>query len=248
MKVFVGTSGWQYSHWKGKFYPQNLKPENFLAFYSKHFPSVEVNSSFYHFIRKETFEKWREKISDKNFVFALKLHRLFTHLRKLKLKKEDEKLLEEFLKKASFLKENLGPFLIQFPPSFKNKERFWNFIKLFKKISKKIFKKMPRIALEVRNQGLINEEIFELFKKEKVAFVISDSLQWPTKIVKTTDFVYVRFHGKPELFISPYSREELKKYAMEIKRLKPRFLYAYFNNDARGYAIDNAKEFKELLA
>jgi uncharacterized protein YecE (DUF72 family) len=90
MKVFVGTSGWQYSHWKGKFYPQNLKPENFLAFYSKHFPSVKINSSFYHFIRKGTFEKWREKISDKNFVFALKLYRLFTHLRKLKLKKEDE--------------------------------------------------------------------------------------------------------------------------------------------------------------
>lgn len=248
MKVFVGTSGWQYSHWKEKFYPQNLKSEDFLIFYSKNFPTVEINCSFYHFVKKETFEKWQKKIFDKNFVFALKLHRLFTHIRKLKLRKEDERLLKEFLRNSSFLRKNLGPFLIQLPPGFKNKKRLKDFIGFFKKISREIFKKTPKIALEVRNQNLINEQIFELLKKEKIAFVISDSAQWPTRIVKTTDFVYLRFHGKPYLFASSYSKEELKKYAIEIKKLKPKIIYAYFNNDAQGYAIENAKAFKKLLS
>ena len=247
MKIFVGTSGWQYLHWKEKFYPKSLKPEDFLSFYSQHFSSVEINSSFYHFVKKETFEKWRTKVVNKKFIFALKLHRLFTHIRKLNIKKEDEKLLEEFLKNSALLRENLGPFLIQLPPTFKDKEKIKIFIKIFKKISKKIFKKIPKIALEPRHKNLINDNFFAFLKKEKIAFVISDSSRWPTKIVKTANFVYLRFHGKPQLFVSSYSREELKKYAIEIKKLKPKIIYAYFNNDARGYAVDNAKMFSELL-
>jgi uncharacterized protein YecE (DUF72 family) len=247
MKIYIGTSGWQYYHWKEKFYPSNLKSSDFLSFYSKNFNTVEINTSFYHFTKKETFTKW-QKLVPKNFIFAVKLHRLFTHLRKLNLKKDDEELLKNFLENASALKNNLGPILIQLPPSFKNKETLEKFIKKFKNITEKVFKKLPKIAIEFRNKNLLNKDIYRILKKEKIIFVISDSPRWQTDIVKTTDEVYVRFHGKPKLFASKYSKEELKRYATLIKSLKPKILYAYFNNDFEGYAVENAREFLKILS
>ncbi|GIW66971.1 MAG: hypothetical protein KatS3mg095_0869 [Candidatus Parcubacteria bacterium] len=297
MRVYIGTSGWQYHDWKNKFYPENLPSKDFLKFYSKHFKTVEINTSFYHLTKKSTFEKWYQE-SNKSFLFSVKLYRLFTHLRKLKLKKEDEKILKTFCENVSALKEKLGPILIQLPPSFKNKEALEKFIKTFKKIFKRELMRIlnhegfrtmnrtpfwfmasrelvrtnisfssqksasslrksesslrrsawnPLIAVEIRNKNLLNQDVYNFFKKEKIIFVISDSPRWPTEIIKTTDTVYVRFHGKPILFASKYSTQELKGYAEKIKTLKPKILFAYFNNDAEGYAVDNALEFKKFF-
>jgi uncharacterized protein YecE (DUF72 family) len=157
MKLYIGTSGWQYYHWKGKFYPEDLPSKDFLKFYSKYFNTVEVNTSFYHFTKKSTFEKWVTQINtdferintDKNyqrinsdskriktdkddphksvsnphksadFLFSIKLHRLFTHFRKLKLNKDDKRILKETIESYKVLGKNLGPILIQLPPSLK---------------------------------------------------------------------------------------------------------------------------------
>lgn len=241
MKVFIGTSGWQYYHWKEKFYPENLKGKDFLGFYSKYFNTVEVNTSFYHFTKKDTFQKWRKEVKSKTFLFALKLHRFFTHFRKLKLNDEDKKLLKETISNYKILKNNLGPILIQLPPSLKkNLELLSDFLKNFKN-------EEIKIAIEFRHQSWLDKEVYSFLKKKKIAFVISDSPHWPTEFIKTTDFVYVRFHGKPQLFASKYSKEELKKYAERIKNLTPKTLFVYFNNDAKGYAIDNAREFKSII-
>ncbi|GIW66657.1 MAG: hypothetical protein KatS3mg095_0555 [Candidatus Parcubacteria bacterium] len=310
MKIYIGTSGWQYWHWKGKFYPKDLANKDFLRFYSKYFNSVEINTSFYHLTKKTTFEKWIDEIANlcepktnlrelktnlyesgsrakhparprielcsgsgpnadlrrknnNDFLFAVKFYRLFTHLKKLNLKKEDEKTLKTFLENVSALKEKLGPILIQLPPSFKNKEALEKFIKKFKNIYRelsrtkrelsqtvynlRLIKNYPLIAVEIRNKNLLNKDVYNFLKKEKIIFVISDSPRWPTEFVKTTDVVYVRFHGKPILFGSKYSKRELKEYVVKIKKLKPKVLFAYFNNDAEGYAIDNALEFKNLV-
>lgn len=247
MKIYIGTSGWQYHHWQGKFYPPKLVSKDFLKFYSQHFKTVEINTSFYHLTKKSTFAKWYRQ-TKKNFIFSVKLYRLFTHLRKLNLKKDDEKILKNFLDNISALKEKLGPILIQLPPSFKNESLLKKFIKLFKKLAKTVFKKAPLIALEIRNRHLLNQNIYRFLKKEKVIFVISDSPHWPTAIIKTTNIVYLRFHGKPIIFTSFYSYQELKKYAQKVKRLKPKVLFAYFNNDVQGFAIQNAFEFLSLFA
>jgi uncharacterized protein YecE (DUF72 family) len=157
MKLYIGTSGWQYSHWRGKFYPEDLPSKDFLKFYSKYFNTVEVNTSFYHFTKKSTFEKWVTQINtdferintDKNyqrinsdskriktdkddphksvsnphksadFLFSIKLHRFFTHFRKLKLNKDDKRILKETIESYKVLGKNLGPILIQLPPSLK---------------------------------------------------------------------------------------------------------------------------------
>jgi uncharacterized protein YecE (DUF72 family) len=238
MKIYIGTSGWQYYHWKGKFYPEDLSSKDFLKFYSKYFNTVEVNTSFYHFTKKSTFEKWQKELN-KNFLFSIKLHRLFTHFRKLKLKKDDKRILKETIETYKVLGKNLGPILIQLPPSLKkNLKVLEKFLKNFKNL---------KLAIEFRHKSWLDKETYNFLKKKKVAFVISDSPRWPTDIVKTSDFVYVRFHGKPKIFASKYEKEELQRYAKEIKKLKPKILFAYFNNDAEGYAVEDALEFQKLF-
>ncbi len=245
MKIFIGTSGWQYYHWYQKFYPKELKSKDFLTFYSKKFNCVEVNTSFYHFTKKETFEKWKDQVP-KNFLFAVKLNRLFTHLRKLKLKREDKKLLENFFESVKVLGEKLGPILVQLPPSFKDEKSLKNFVKILKETSKKFFKKIL-FALEIRNKNLLNQKIFDFLKKEKMIFVISDSPRWETAFVKTAPQIYVRFHGKPKLFVSPYGKKNLKTLVKKILKLKPKVLFAFFNNDAQGHAIEDAILLKKIL-
>ena len=262
MKIYTGTSGWQYYHWKVKFYPENLPSKDFLRFYSKYFNTVEINTSFYNFTKKSTFEKWVTQINtyferintDKdnphkslsnphksvNFLFSIKLNRLFTHFRKLKLNKDDKRILKETIESYKVLGKNLGPILIQLPPSLKKDLKVLEkFLKNFKNL---------KLAIEFRHKSWLDKETYNFLKKKKIAFVISDSPRWSTDIVKTTDFVYIRFHGKPHLFASKYEKEELQRYAREIKKLKPKILFAYFNNDAEGYAIEDALEFKKILS
>ncbi len=281
MKIYIGTSGWQYYHWYNKFYPENLKSKDFLSFYSQHFKTVEVNTSFYHFTKRSTFEKWLKEVPD-DFLFSIKLHRLFTHFRRLKLKtrintdktrinadkmrmgadekvKDDLTLLKETIESYKVLGKNLGVILIQLPPGLrKDTNLLKNFLKILKNVSSQRFavnenkvrislRKFPRFAIEFRHKSWLDKEVYKILKQNKIAFVISDSPRWPTEIVKTTDFVYARFHGKPKLFASKYSKEELKDYAEKIKKLKPKTLFAYFNNDFEGYAVENAKGFKEYF-
>jgi uncharacterized protein YecE (DUF72 family) len=238
MKIYIGTSGWQYYHWKVKFYPENLPSKDFLRFYSKYFNTVEINTSFYHFTKKSTFEKWKKEVN-RNFLFSIKLNRLFTHFRKLKLNKDDKRILKETIESYKVLGKNLGPILIQLPPSLKkNLKILERFLKNFENL---------KLAIEFRHKSWLDKETYNFLKKKKVAFVISDSPRWPTDIVKTCDFVYIRFHGKPHLFASKYEKEELQRYAKEIKKLKPKTLFAYFNNDAEGYAVEDALEFQKLF-
>jgi uncharacterized protein YecE (DUF72 family) len=291
MKIYIGTSGWQYYHWKGKFYPEDLPSKDFLKFYSKYFNTVEVNTSFYHFTKKSTFEKWITQINtdfelintDKDnphksvsnprksagFLLSVKLNRFFTHFRKLKLNKDDKRILKETIETYKVLGKNLGPILIQLPPSLKKDlEVLEKFLKNFNYPNKqpnqlpessdrifghnsgKVFGQDSsnlKLAIEFRHKSWLDKETYNFLKKKNVAFVISDSPRWPTDIVKTADFVYIRFHGKPKIFASKYEKKELQRYAKEIKKLKPKILFAYFNNDAEGYAVEDALEFQKLF-
>lgn len=246
-KIFIGTSGWLYSHWEGKFYPPRLTNEKKLQYFSEHFSTVEVNSSFYHFPRKSTYQKWWAN-SFKNFLFAIKVNRTITHLKRLKGIK---KIWEEFLENALLLKEKLGPFLFQFPASFsfndENLERLKNLFEILAEDRKK--HQNLRFAFEFRHPSWLEKKIYQLLEKFQMAWVIADSPSWPKAEVITTNFVYLRFHGSKVLFASSYSQKELKNYAQKIKNWagKGKDVYAYFNNDAWGYALDNARDLLKFL-
>lgn len=241
-KIFIGTSGWIYSHWEGIFYPGKLSSNDKLVFYSKHFNTAEINYSFYHLPRKTTFQNWY-RITPKDFIFSVKASRFITHIKRLNGVEEP---LKNFIENAKELKEKLGPILFQFPFSFKagkkEIERFKKFLDLLKKF-KFLF------AFEFRHESWFIEKIYNLLKKYNFALVIADSSRYPKAEISTANFVYFRFHGPTSLFSSKYSKEQLKNFAQLIRKFlkQEKDIFCYFNNDFSGYAIENAKELIRLL-
>jgi uncharacterized protein YecE (DUF72 family) len=116
-KLFVGTSGYAYKEWKGSFYPEKLSDKAMLSFYAKHFPTVEINYSFYRMPTESALQKWATEVPP-GFRFALKANQRITHIQRLR---NCEESLKRFLEVASVLIEgdHLGPILVQLPPNFK---------------------------------------------------------------------------------------------------------------------------------
>jgi uncharacterized protein YecE (DUF72 family) len=245
-KLFIGTSGWIYSHWEKVFYPENLSAKDKLKYYSSFFKTVEINYSFYHLPRPTTYQKWYLE-TPADFIFSVKASRFITHIKRLKGVKKPWK---QFIENALYLKEKLGPILFQFPPSFQvteeNLKRLEDFLIQINHLTIKPFNNL-RFAFEFRHKSWCDEKIYDLLKKYNVAWVIADSPSYPKVEVITTDFVYMRMHGSKILFASKYTKKELKDLAQKIKKwLKNHDVYCYFNNDAYGYAIENAKELLRL--
>ena len=255
-RIYIGTSGWAYIHWKKTFYPRGLSPSNFLEFYSRQFNTTEINYSFYHLPKPTTFQKWHQQ-TPKGFVFSVKASRFITHIKRLK---NVEEAWSQFIENALNLKEKLGPILFQFPPSFKadreNIQRLKEFLKLLANHS------LPtthyslstthyplKYAFEFRHKTWIDKKVFDLLKKYNAAWVIADSSCYPKSETTTADFVYIRMHGPGALFASKYSKQDLKKLAQKIAEYKKqgKDVFVYFNNDFYGYAIDNAKELMNLV-
>lgn len=250
-KIYIGTSGWAYKHWQEVFYPEDLKSQEMLSFYSQYFQTVEINSSFYHLPRKTTFNNWQEKVPD-NFLFAVKVWRRITHLKKLKDIKED---LEVFFERVTALGEKLGPLLFQFPPSFQatkiNVERLEKLIQSVYKYPWPSLCKFTKrhYALEFRHPSWFSELIYSILKKYNFALCWADTPNYPYKEVITADYVYIRLHGHEQLYASKYTKKQLSDYAKKIRKIanEGKTVYVYFDNDAYGYAIQNALELKEML-
>jgi len=236
-KLYIGTSGWVYSHWQGIFYPKGLPSKDKLKYFSKHFKTTEINYSFYHLPRSSTYQNWYSQTPE-DFLFSVKASRFITHIKRLKGVKTAWKT---FLENTLHLKEKLGPILFQFPPSFKatkeNIKRLEDFLRL-------ITKNKLHCAFEFRHKTWYEKKVYKLLKKHKVALVVADSPRYPRADVVTANFVYIRMHGSKVMFSSSYTKKELKDLSQAIRKwLKQRKdVFVYFNNDAYGYAIKNAKE------
>ncbi|MBM4402274.1 MAG: DUF72 domain-containing protein [Candidatus Cloacimonetes bacterium] len=245
-KLFIGTSGWSYDHWQGRFYPPDLPKIKWLEYYSQHFNTVEVNSTFYHLPQEKTVKNWMAR-TPANFTFAVKASRFITHFKQLK---DPVESLEKFLQTASWFGERLGPILFQFPPKFaKNAERLSEFLS--------VLPQSWRIALEFRHSSWFCEEIYELIHKHKVALCFSDTPWYPYCEEITADFVYLRLHGHEELYASKYTKKQLDEYAKKIKNWlqgvsppngRVNGVYCYFDNDANAYAVENGKELHNKIS
>jgi len=245
-KLYIGTSGWVYEHWTGIFYPASLPSKEKLRYFSQHFNTAEINYSFYHLPRPTTYQNWYNQVPA-DFIFAVKASRFITHIKRLNGVKEAWK---QFIENALNLKEKLGPILFQFPPSFKateeNIKRLTEFSKLLSLGRDRVSTSL-RFAFEFRHKSWCDEKIYNLLKKYNVAWVIADSPRYPKTEVITCDFIYIRMHGSKVLFSSNYTKKELKDLAQKIKKWLTIYdVYVYFNNDAYGYAIENAKELLKL--
>jgi len=238
-KLYVGTSGWNYKHWKGKFYPEGLKQKEWLKFYSEHLQTIEINNSFYRLPDIATFKTWREAAPEK-FIFAVKGSRYITHMKKLK---DPEQSSRKLLTHIKYLKEKLGPVLFQLPPYWKfNKERLEKFLK-----------SLPgkyRYTFEFREKTWWNDDTFGLLTDHNAAFCIYELAGTLTPKEITADFVYLRLHGPGDRYQGDYSRNELAGWAGDISEWQKqnKDVYIYFDNDDSGYAVKNALELKEMMS
>jgi uncharacterized protein YecE (DUF72 family) len=237
-KIYIGTSGWHYDHWRGPFYPKNLSADEFLSHYCKHFNTVEINNSFYHLPRKTTFLDWGNA-APQDFMFAIKASRYITHMKKLK---EPKEALEKFLDHAEALGDKQGPVLFQLPPRWRaNPNRLRDFFALLPKSVTSVF--------EFRDTSWFQDEIYQILKENDAAFCIYYMQEKASPLVVTADFVYIRFHGPDGVYAGKYTKKALKDWADDISDWSDegKEIYCYFNNDQHGYAVENAIELKALL-
>jgi uncharacterized protein YecE (DUF72 family) len=237
-RIHIGTSGWNYKHWKGVVYPEGLKDADQFSIYAKTFDTVEINNSFYHLPPFTTFQQWGKK-APANFIFAVKASRFITHMKKLK---ESEEALDTFLKNAEGLQKHLGPVLFQLPPSWNiNRERFESFLK-----------KLPtgyRYVFEFRNTSWYDPSIYHLLHEYNCAFCIYELEYHISPFKITADFVYIRLHGPGKKYAGSYTNAILKQWAQRCKEwaAEGKDVFIYFDNDQLGYAAFNAKALKEMV-
>ena len=237
-RLFIGTSGWIYKDWKGVFYPEDLKKGEELNYYSKFFNTTEINSTFYRLPFENMVKGWYRK-TPPQFSFAIKVSRKVTHIQRLKDCKE---ILDDFFQRLSLLKEKASIFLYQLPPS----------LKLDLELLKDFLEILPpehRHVIEFRNKSWFVDNTYSLLKEKNVGFCIVSAPKLDTILEATSDFVYIRMHGKEGWYRYFYSDEELKWWSDVINRFleEGKTVFCYFNNDYQGNAVKNATKLKELL-
>lgn len=233
--VFIGTSGWTYPHWKDSFY-QGAPRRDWLKIASQKFTGLEVNATFYHLLNRSTFERWYSE-TPAGFRFAIKGNRWVTHQKRL-VGIEDSLIRER--ERAEGLKEKLAVVLWQMPRGFKKDlPRLQEFLKFLRDRWGNV-----RHSVEFRHKSWFDEETAGVLAEHSVANVISDAKDWPLWDAVTTDLAYVRLHGHERTYYSPYSSEALRGWARRVKHWvgEGRSVHIYFDNDAGGYAPENASE------
>ncbi|MBT2486376.1 MULTISPECIES: DUF72 domain-containing protein [unclassified Microbacterium] len=271
----IGVSGWRYPSWRGDFYPQGLVQRRELEYIGEHFSTVELNGSFYSLQRPESYRRWSDSVPD-DFLFAVKGSRYVTHMLRLQnidqalanffasgvlaLGPRLGPILWQLPERQAFEPEVLDRFLRTLPRSTgealelarRHDERLegraWLEIDADRPL---------RYALEPRSETFHDERCAPLLQHHRVAMTVADTAgKWPRFDALTTDFVYVRLHGASELYHSGYQSDELQAWAALIRSWtdgtdaddgRPRDVYVYFDNDARGHAPHDALALATLV-
>ena len=236
----VGCSGWSYKDWRGVVYPADIPQRRWFECYQELFDTVELNSTFYRLPTATAVEGWAAAAKP-NFMFALKLGAFGSHRMKLR---DAASWLPNHLDRALRLGAHLGPTLVQLPPRWKrNTERLDEFLE--------IAPRTMRWAVEIREPSWLHDDVFDVLRKHGTALCIHDLLpSHPFEL--TTDWTYVRFHG-PDAVNRPYHGaygvEGLCAWSRRLRSVLDcgRDVYAYFNNDWHGNAVNDAKILRDQL-
>jgi uncharacterized protein YecE (DUF72 family) len=238
----IGCSGWNYAHWRnGVFYPPRLATRNWLAFYARHFHTVEINSTFYRLPRTSAVARWVGE-TPADFVFAVKVSRYVTHVKRLVDVDEHLPLLYERIEPL-LRSPKVGPFLWQLPPTFRcDLDRL--------AAALEHLRDGRRHAFEFRHASWFREETYALLRENGCALVIADRPEvhaFQTHEL-TADFTFVRFHAGSRGRNGNYSQTELREWSERLAWWASEVdVYAYFNNDWEGFAVHNARDLQAML-
>ncbi|MGH9073502.1 MAG: DUF72 domain-containing protein [Acidimicrobiales bacterium] len=239
MPVLIGTSGWQYADWRGRFYPQGLAQARWLEHYADRFETVEVNNAFYRLPEAGTFEAWRDRTPD-DFVVTVKASRYLTHVRRLK---EPAEPVHRLMSRAGHLGPKLGPVLLQLPANFRI-----DLDALAETLGH--FSPGTRVAFEPRHDSWYVDETAEVLARHRAAFCLSDTPDRRSPHWRTADWGYLRFHQGRAAPAPCYGRTALRSWAGRLAdQWLPRDdVYVYFNNDGGGCAVRDAHRFAFAVA
>jgi len=230
-RIHIGCSGWNYRHWRGRFYPEKTPSSRWFREYSLVFSTVEVNNTFYRLPEESTFKKWREQ-AQKDFVYSMKASRYITHMKKLKGAKEPA---ADFMKRASLLGKHLGPVLFQLPPHWGvDAARLDEFTDNLPKRHRYVF--------EFRDSSWYDDDVYRILSGKKMSMCLHDMKGSESPLSIVGDVCYIRFHGTSGRYGGSYPLALLKKWIKIIKEaceLK-KDVYVYFNNDAEAHAPEDA--------
>lgn len=260
MKLYCGTSGYQYSWWKDSYYPRDIINYSMLEYYSKEFNTVEINYTFYKFPNVNTIKNWYTS-TPANFKFSIKVNQLITHYKKLR---NVGVLMRKFIKITSHLKNKLACLLFQFPTNFRyNAENFRRLSFLHKYIPSNI-----KYAFEFRHPSWFNENVYDLFNKHKWIITLS---YYPNILIKkygfdtnftpsisdyknliNTKYIYVRLHGSNSEYGGSHDIKTLKHIKKLIEDNNFSQAFIYFNNTDSltsnlPSAILDARRIKKML-
>jgi uncharacterized protein YecE (DUF72 family) len=237
-RVRVGTSGWEYRHWVGTFYPRDLPRERRLEFYAEHFDTVELNNSFYRLPEADDFGAWARRVPD-GFAFAVKASRYLTHLRRLR---EPREPLDRLWSRARRLDDRLGPMLYQLPPRWRpNYDRLAAFLAAIPPDREQ--------AIEIRDRRWYGRQLNALLTDAEVGLCLHDMAGSAPRPERVGPLVYVRFHGSGARYGGAYSPQRLTAWAERMARWAHEGwpVWAYFNNDIGGHAVRDADRLRSLL-
>jgi uncharacterized protein YecE (DUF72 family) len=208
-KLYAGTSGYSYKHWKGSFYPEGLAQAKWLPYYAQRYTTLEINATFYRTFGRHVFERWAA-LTPENFTFVIKGPKSVTRDRRLKDPAEE---LKVFFDGAEGLEEKLGCVIWQMPPSFKLDDETVERLEVFLGM-------LPltcRHALEFRHKSWDDPQALDVLRQHNVAWVSADSSRYYNAVRQTANFSYFRFHGPEGLYSSGYSEEQLTEWAHVVQ-------------------------------
>ena len=234
--VRIGTSGWVYRDWHGTVYPAKLPQRAWLSHLSRRFPTIEVNASFYRLPSATTFEGWATQVPS-GFVFAVKMSRFLTHVRRFR---DPEEPLARFWDVAARLGPALGPVLFQQPPTFPCD------LGLLRDVLQQLPSSM-RPAFEFRHPSWERDDVLDLLDRAGAAWVLPDRPGARVRLHVTGGWSYVRFHrGTTATF--DYTAAKLRRWADRIDALPAREIFVYFNNDPTGAGVRDAVRLQAMLS
>ncbi len=230
MKIFVGTSGYGYKEWLGKFYPPKTSPKEMLRFYAQRLSAVEINNTFYHMPTEPVLASWAAQVPDA-FVFAIKAPQIITHLKRLR---DVAGETEYLFRTLSLLDRKLGPVLFQFPPNFRaNRPVLEEFLAL---IPGSGF-----CAFEFRHPSWLDDEFLDLLRERECSLCIADSDDNPAKgIIHTAPWGYLRLRR------ADYTEADLSQWLERILSQKWLQAFVFFKHEEEAKGPEMALRFRKL--
>jgi len=250
MTIFVGTSGWQYDHWRGIVYKEGLPKRLWLEEYTEMFDIVESNNAFYRLPERHTFAAWAERTPE-NFLFTVKMSRFLTHIKRLR---DPEEPVARFLERVVGLGDKLAAVLLQLPPTLKADHGALD-------ACLRLFPRDMRVAVEFRHDSWWTDATRGLLEQRGAALCLADGdlgsdavkprrkSQPVSKLWRTAEWGYLRFHHGAAHPNPCYGRSALEKWADRVIDIygDNGDVFVFFNNDWFGCAPANAHTFARAL-